>query len=125
MGGSKDGAAAWRRVALTGSVLVVASVVPAKRRDPPRHPPYGVDKLAHAVAHGAFAGALFDAVGRERSTGRAALCSLVVSTASAVALELLQRRVPGRRFESGDVVAGAVGSAGGVGVGWLRTGSQD
>jgi VanZ family protein len=103
---------------------VAASVVPAKRRDPPQPPPYGVDKLAHAVAHAAFAGTLFEAVGHGQPTGRAALNALVVSTASAVALELCQRWVPGRRFEGGDVVAGVVGSAGGVGVGWLRTGSQ-
>jgi VanZ family protein len=90
--------------------LVLAAVIPAKRRDPPRSPPYGIDKAAHAVGHAAFAAALADAFGpTDRPPGGPGL-AVLLSAGSGVLLERLQRWVPGRRFERDDVVAGAVGS---------------
>jgi VanZ family protein len=110
-----DASTAWRRVALTGGVLFVSTVTPAKRRDPPEPPPYGIDKVAHAVAHAWFAVALLDAFEATGWSREAPVAAVGLSASSGVALELLQRWVPGRRFESGDVVAGVVGSVVAVG----------
>ena len=111
---TRDASAAWRRVVLTGSVLFLAAVLPAKRHDPPRSPPYGVDKAAHAVGHAAFAVALVDAFGSADRSPGGPILAVFLSTGSGVLLEGLQRWVPGRRFEHGDVLAGAVGSVLGV-----------
>lgn len=116
-----DASAAWRRVALTGGVLLVSTVTPAKRRDPPQPPPYGVDKVAHAVAHAWFAVALLDAFEATGWPREAPVAAVGLSASSGVALELLQRWVPGRRFEAGDVVAGVVGSVVAVAVARLRS----
>jgi VanZ family protein len=104
--------------------LVLSAVVPARRRDPPRPPPYGVDKAAHAVGHAVFAAALVDAFeSADRSLG-APILAVLLSTGSGVLLEGLQRWVPGRRFERGDVLAGAVGSVlGAAGVRLWRSAS--
>jgi VanZ family protein len=118
----RDARTAWRRVALVAGVLLLSNALPAKRRDPPQPPPYGIDKVLHAVGHAALAVALRDALER---TDRSPITSVVfapsavatlLSTLYGLVLELLQRRIPGRRYESGDVLAGAVGSALGVGV---------
>lgn len=118
----RNARAAWRRVALVAGVLFLANVLPAKRRDPPRPPPYGIDKALHAAGHAALAVVLHDALER---TGRSPVTPVVpvpraaatlLSTLYGLVLELLQRWVPGRRYEAGDVLAAAAGSALGVGV---------
>lgn len=103
----------WTRVVVAAVALFVATLVPAKRRDPPRPTPYGLDKIAHSVGHASFAAALFDAFS---STGhrRPVAAAVLVSSGYGVALELLQRWIPGRRFEYGDVLAGTLGSVLGV-----------
>jgi VanZ family protein len=107
----------WTRVAVAALVLFVASLIPAKRHDPPRPAPYGVDKALHAVGHATFAAALLDALDTEdRPPGVAATAVVVVviSVGYGLVLEGLQQWVPGRRYEHGDVVASAVGSAAAV-----------
>jgi VanZ family protein len=115
---SRNPDTAWRRVVLAGGILFLSAVVPAKRRDPPRPPPYGVDKAAHALGHATFAAALFDAFEATDPPVGAPVAAVLLSTGVGVALELLQRWVPGRRYEHGDVLAGALGSAVAVVVAW-------
>jgi VanZ family protein len=114
-----DARAAWLRVAVAGGVVVLAALAPAPTHDPPRRPPYHLDKFAHAAGHAALAAALADAF---EATGTPAplLSSALCSAGSGVVLELLQRWVPGRRFERGDVAAGALGGVVGGGLGWFR-----
>lgn len=107
-------AAAWRRVHRVAAAVLLASLVPGNEHDPPRKPPLAVDKLAHAVGHGALAAALFDALRHRRGQWRAATLATVLSGGSGLVLELLQRWVPGRRYEHEDVLAGAFGSVAGV-----------
>ncbi|WP_380676285.1 VanZ family protein [Salinigranum sp. GCM10025319] len=124
----RDARTAWRRVALVAGVLFLSNVLPAKRRDPPQPPPYGIDKVLHAAGHAALAVVLRDALER---TDRSPIASVVfapsavaalLSTLSGLVLELLQRWIPGRRYESGDVLSAAVGSALGVGIqSWRAT----
>lgn len=101
-------------------VLAVAALSPAGRRDTPRQA-YGLDKVAHAVGHASFAAALFDAFAATGRPRRSGVAACLLSSGYGVALELAQRWVPGRRFERGDVVAGALGSAVGGGLAWLRS----
>jgi VanZ family protein len=118
----------WYRVAVTSGVVFLAAVVPATRRETPRPPPYNIDKVAHSLGHAGVAATLFDALDRDDSgerSRRAALAAAVGSTAYGVGLELCQRWVPGRRYEHGDVVAGALGSLVGAGVAWLRANRSD
>lgn len=108
---------------MTSALLLVAAIVPAKRRETPQPPPYNVDKLAHSLGHASVAAALFDAADAADSFDRphrAALAATLVSTGYGLGLELLQRRIPGRRYEHGDVVAGALGSLVGAGFAWYR-----
>jgi VanZ family protein len=51
---------------------------------------------------------------KEESTTRTAVGAVVVSSAYGVGTELLQERIPGREFEWGDLLAGVLGSVGGV-----------
>lgn len=107
----------WTRVAVAALVLFVGALVPAKRHDPPRPAPYGVDKALHAVGHAAFAAALLDAldtVDRRPGVAATAVVTVLVSVGYGLLLEGLQQWVPGRRYERGDVVAGVVGSAAAV-----------
>ena len=53
-------------------------------------------------------------IGEEGSTTRTALAAVVVSSAYGVGTELLQEWIPGREFEWGDLLAGVLGSVGGV-----------
>lgn len=124
---TRDVRGRWCRVALTGGVLLLAALVPAKRHETPRPTPYSVDKLAHSLGHAWVAAALFGALERGDSGEqpyRAALAAAVGSTVYGVCLELCQRWVPGRRFERGDVLAAALGSVVGVGVEWMRAADE-
>jgi VanZ family protein len=118
----RDARTAWRRVAVVAGVLLLSNALPAKRRDPPRPPPYGIDKVLHAAGHAALAAALRDALERtDRSPVTPVVftpsaVAVLLSTLYGLVLELLQRWIPGRRYESGDVLAGAAGSALGVGI---------
>lgn len=109
----------WEFVALTGSLLTVASLVPGPEREEPQPPPYQLDKLAHATGHGAFTVALANALAADGRSAPVAT-AVCVSGLGGLALELLQRRIPGRRFEVGDVASGVLGSLGGVAAVWAR-----
>jgi VanZ family protein len=102
-------------VCVIGALLLVATLVPAPVRDPPRPTPLHLDKAFHFLSHAVFTAA-FVATLEERRRSRLGVASAVlVSTVYGVALERLQERIPGRRYETGDVVASALGSVlGGV-----------
>jgi VanZ family protein len=113
---------------VASSVLFLAAIVPAKRRETPAPTPYNVDKLAHSVGHASVAATLFDAVDAVDAVTQprqAALVATLVSTGYGLGLELLQRWIPGRRYEHGDVVAGAVGSLVGAGFAWRRANGRE
>jgi VanZ family protein len=100
----------WRRVVVVAGVLLGANLLPAKRRDPPQPPPYGVDKALHGVGHGTLVVALVEAYDAGEWSVGPSIVAVVLSTVYGLALELLQRWIPGRRYERGDVFASLVGS---------------
>lgn len=102
----------WTDPRLVTVGLLVAALVP-RLSGRPRTPPLGLDKLAHAVAHALFVYSLLESV--DAATDRGAVPAAVgLSVAYAFLLEGLQRYVPGRQYETGDVVASVVGSVVGV-----------
>jgi VanZ family protein len=100
----------WSRVVVVAGVLLGANLLPAKRRDPPQPPPYGVDKALHGVGHGTLAVALVEAFDAGEWSAGPSIVAVVLSTGYGLALELLQQWIPGRRYERGDVFASLVGS---------------
>ena len=105
----------WERVVLIGGLVVVGSLVPAPERAEPKPPPFHADKLAHAAGHGAFTVVLAEALAVDGRSAPATT-AVCVSGLGGLTLELCQRRIPGRRFESGDVDSAVLGSVGAVGV---------
>jgi VanZ family protein len=101
--------------------LLVGSVVPLPRGVDPEFGPYGPDRLLHFLGHAALAAALVDALDGAEGARTAAL-AVGLSTGYGVCTERLQERVPGRRFEWGDVVAGLLGGV--VGASVRRPGSD-
>lgn len=92
-------------------VLFVAALLPSPVH---RHPGWawvGPDKLLHLVGHAGYVVMLADAFGAGRRTdGEAAVLAVCISTAHSLVTGQLQKRVPGRAFESIDVLAGLVGA---------------
>lgn len=115
----------WLGAAAVGVALFAGSAVPLPPRHNPDFGPYGPDKFLHLAGHAGFAAALAAALGADSPDVRAALVAVGLSTAYGVSTELLQKVIPGREFERGDVVAGLVGSVLGV-VAWrcLRPASR-
>lgn len=71
----------------------------------------GPDKLLHLVGHAAYAVTLASAFGAGRRTAsEATVFAVCLSTAHSLVTGWLQTRVPGRAFESMDVVSGLVGA---------------
>lgn len=104
--------ARWRWALLWALVVFAGSAFPLPPSD--RHT-YGVDKLLHAGGHCAAAAALANALDPDRTCDRARVVGTIVASAGyTVALEYLQRFVPGRRYEPGDVAAGLLGVIAGV-----------
>lgn len=101
----------WRDAVGLTIVLLVASLVPSPLE---RHAEWewvGPDKFLHLVGHAGYAVVLADALNTGRwSRGEAAALAVCLSTAHSLFTGRLQRRVPGRSFEVGDVVAGTVGA---------------
>ncbi len=104
----------WTTACTLTAFLLVATLTPAPVHDPPRKTPYELDKLFHFFIHGCFSSALVRVLEDGREIREAAVVAIIVSIAYGVFLEHLQERVPGRRYETGDVLAGALGS-----VGWI------
>lgn len=94
--------------------LFVGSAIPLPPRHNPDFGPYGPDKLLHLLGHGGLTAAFVAALDDDRSSLRAGVVAVVLSTVFGIAIELLQEAVPGREFERGDVVAGLLGSLVGV-----------
>jgi VanZ family protein len=92
--------------------LLVGSALPLPARHNPDFGLFGPDKALHATGHMALTATLLSAVetSGEGSTIRAVLAAIIVSSVYGVGTELLQKRVPGREFESGDLLAGLLGS---------------
>lgn len=112
-----------RRVLAAWFVVVfVGGVLPGPDRGPPPRDPFGLarlDRWLHAVA-GAGVACSLAAVRRPR-TARGAGVVLLATAGYSVALELLQRLLPWRTAEAGDVVAALLGAS--VGVCAWRVGS--
>jgi len=112
----------WRPSLLAAILLLVGSAIPLPGRINPDTGPYGPDKLLHLLGHAGLTAAL--AAGLVASSGGAAtardgLFAVGLSTGFGLATEALQESVPGRSFETGDVLAGLVGSLVGA-LGWRR-----
>ncbi len=103
-------ASRWRTVSVVGALLLVATLVPAPVRDPPRPTPLHLDKAFHFLSHAAFTAAFVATLDERRRSQYGVAAAVLVSTVYGVALERLQERIPGRRYETGDVVASALGS---------------
>ncbi|MEF8819154.1 MAG: teicoplanin resistance protein VanZ [Haloferacaceae archaeon] len=92
-------------------VLLVAAVLPSPLGRRPEWRWVGPDKLLHLVGHAGYVVVLADAIGAGRRTaGETAVLAACLSTAHSLVAGRLQRRVPGRAFESTDVLAGLVGT---------------
>lgn len=108
----------WRSVQLSAGVLLGGSVIPLPERDVGT---LGTDKALHGVAHAWLVLALADALRAEGvSTSGSVVAAVTASAAYGLLIELLQQRVPGRRYERGDVVASALGSVLGA-LYWARS----
>lgn len=102
----------WTDPRLVAVGLLLAALVPGPS-ERPQSPPVGLDKLGHGVGHAVYAYSLLQAL--EPDTGRGSVpLVLGLSVGYSVLLERLQEHVPGRQFETGDVVASLVGSVVGV-----------
>lgn len=110
----------WAAVVVVAGLVAGGSVV----RPPPgaaAFGPFGVLRLAaygHLVAYAGFAGALAYALADSAwSDRRVLLVVFVVAVGYGLGLELVQRLLPYRRFDVGDLALNAVGTAVAV-VGW-------
>jgi VanZ family protein len=101
----------WSRAVGVTLVLLAASLVPSPFDRRPGWEPVGPDKFLHLVGHAGYAVVLADALdGWRGSRGEAAVLAVCLSTAHSLLASRLQRHVPGRRGELGDIVAGALGA---------------
>lgn len=99
-------------------VVATGLTVGAATPLPPRHNPdlghLGFDKLLHLLGHAALADAIATALDPDRRSVRAAVIAIALSTIHGYLTERLQRSIPGRAFEWGDVAAAFTGSVYGV-----------
>lgn len=103
-----------RPVVAAGLLLLVGSALPIPERFNPNVGPLGPDKFLHFIGHAVFTtlfGRAFVDDGRDLRVDVLGICA---SSAYGLGTELLQRRIPTREFERGDVVAGFLGSIAGV-----------
>ena len=101
----------WRRVGVVGAVVLVGSLLPVPFDRRPEFGWFGPDKLLHLLGYAGLAAALADALDGGRPRRRTDLLAALLAAAFGVAVGRLQRRVPGRRDEPADTVAGALGAA--------------
>jgi len=101
---------AWRRVALVTAVVLVGSLVPVPFERRPEFGRFGPDKLLHLLGYAGLAASLADALDGGRPRRRTDLAAALLAAAFGLAVGRLQRRVPGRRDEPADTVAGALGA---------------
>ncbi len=106
----------WQSPLVAAIALLVGSSVPLPASHNPDFGLCGPDKTLHATGHLALTAALISTIeGRNGgSTVHAILAATFISSAYGVGTELLQERIPGRNFESGDLLAGVFGSICGV-----------
>jgi VanZ family protein len=105
----------WWPTWIVAGLILVTTLAPAPWRNPSRSPPLSLDKVYHFVMHAVLTVALVD--GTERPETSAVSLAVVASAVYGLLLEAGQTRVPGRQYEQGDVVAGALGAlVGGVAV---------
>jgi len=106
----------WQAPLIVAFGLLVGSAIPLPSRYNPDFGLCGPDKVLHATGHMVLTATLLSAIqiSEEGSTPRTAVAAVVVSSAYGVGTELLQERIPGREFEWGDLLAGVLGSVGGV-----------
>lgn len=101
----------WTPVAIYTVILLVASIIPSPLKRHPEWKYVGPDKFLHLVGHAGYAVILADTVGASRCTNQeAAIFAVCTSTLLSLVTGRLQKWVPGRAFESADVVAGLIGS---------------
>lgn len=115
----------WQSPLVAAIVLLVGSSIPLPARHNPDFGLCGPDKAFHAAGHMALTATLISAIEarNEGSTVHAVLAAIFVSSAYGVGTELLQERIPGRKFESGDLLAGLFGSVCGF-LWWHRANSR-
>lgn len=98
-------------LAATGGLLI-ASIVPSPFERRPEWERVGPDKLLHIAGHTAYACVLANALDPDRGHPRtAAAGAFCLSTAHSILSGRLQKRVPGRANERGDVAWAVAGSA--------------
>lgn len=111
----------WNVVMIVALILLVGSLMPSPLGRHPDFGRFGPDKLLHFMGHAGLAVTLMNALETERrSEHRAIILAVGISTVYGVLTNSLQRWIPGRKYERADVVAGFLGSVGGVVV-WQRT----
>lgn len=106
-------------------VLLLASLVPSPLERHSGWDRFGPDKFLHFLGHAGYVVTLADAfsVGR-RSHRRAALLAVCVSTVHSLLAGRLQRHVPGRVDETGDVLAALSGGSLAAVAWYARTGGR-
>jgi VanZ family protein len=110
--------ARWKTAAGSALVLLVASLLPSPLGRHPEFNRFGPDKILHVLGHAWLTVTLADAVATERlDVGPAAVVAVLLSVLHGLLSGFLQQYVPGRVPERADLVAGFVGSVGGV-LGW-------
>lgn len=102
--------AGWRRVALAAAVILVASLVPVPFERRAEFGRFGPDKLLHLLGYAGLAAALAEAFDGGQPRRRTDLLAALLAAAFGLAVGRLQRRVPGRRDETADTVAGVLGA---------------
>jgi len=108
----------WNTVAGSALILLVASLLPSPLRRHPEFSRFGPDKFLHFLGHAWLTVTLVDAFATDRlDVGPAAVIAVLCSLVHGLLTGFLQQYVPGRVPERADLVAGFVGSVGGV-LGW-------
>lgn len=112
----EQGTAGWRRVGVVATVVLLGSLLPVPFERRPEFGRVGPDKLLHLLGYAGLAASLADALDGGHPRRRTDLLAVLLSAAFGLAVGRLQRRVPGRRDETADTVAGALGAV--LGVEW-------
>lgn len=118
MSSSRDQGGRWKPVWFVGATILLGALVPIPFERRPEFGAFGPDKFLHLVGHGGFAVTVANALAGRFDRRPAAFLAVGVAVAYGHLVEVLQERVPGRGYETGDLVAGALGSVLGT-LGWL------
>ncbi len=103
--------AGWQRVGLVATVILLSSLLPVPFRRRREFSQVGPDKLLHLLGYAGLGASLAEALDAGRPRRRTDLLAALLATAFGLVVGRLQRRVPGRRDETADTVAGVLGAA--------------